>query len=640
MFLITHSSNETVLFAMEELKNGLQKAGILDISSLPSTAYTGETPSIHLGLPNHLPKAGLIPSKEDSFAINIKDSDGYLCGSNPRSLLFAVYDLLRFIGFEWVNPKSESFEAKGDFKKNGLTYQTIKKASTFHRGIVLEGSTSLENTLDMIHWLPKLYFNSYFIQFKLPYHFFMNWYRHTENSLLEPEPFSEKRAEQLKAAVELALKKRDLLYHAVGHAWTCESIGVKGLTWDQSEVILSEMQKSYTALVNGKRGLFGNITLNTNLCYENLSATNLFIKEVVNYAKENPDIHYLHIWLADGLNNFCECELCKDKLPSDQYLRLLNRIDEALTRENIDMKLVFLIYFDLLYAPQVEHLKNPDRFVLMFAPITRSFEVSYSERGSLPTPLSYVKNRIHVPRSIEENLSFLKAWQEQVSTDSFVFDYPLGRAHYGDPGYYKISEILFKDIRCLKELGLNGYISCQEQRSFFPNALPNFTMGFALFDDKISFEEISTYYFEKTYGKRGKEVLHLLKKLSSLFHIDYWNTLLPKENLELAKALEDISTIVEHLATLIQETKKEFEAKEDIYHFNQWDLLSHLIPHILYFSKALSARAEGDEAKMKENFRLLSDYLQKNELNIQPYLDVFRFLNLSKHNIKLGGEEV
>ena len=52
---------------------------------------------------------------------------------------------------------------------------------------------------------------------------------------------------------------------------------------------------------------------------------------------------------------------------------LLNEIDERLTALGLDTRLAFLIYFELLWPPVTQHLKNPDRFILMFAPITRTY---------------------------------------------------------------------------------------------------------------------------------------------------------------------------------------------------------------------------------------------------------------------------
>ena len=118
----------------------------------------------------------------------------------------------------------------------------------------------------------------------------------------------------------------------------------------------------------------------------------------------------------------------------------------------------------------------------MFAPISRTFERSYADHGALPPLPAFRRNRIRLPETVEENLAFLRAWQERCRVDAFVYDYPLGRAHYGDLGYCAIARVIAQDIGALPELGLNGYCSCQELRAALPNAWPNYVMGRMLWD--------------------------------------------------------------------------------------------------------------------------------------------------------------
>jgi hypothetical protein len=59
--------------------------------------------------------------------------------------------------------------------------------------------------------------------------------------------------------------------------------------------------------------------------------------------------------------------------PADYYVILLNELDEALGHVGYPGKVVFLAYADLLWPPEVEQIHNPERFILMFAPITRSY---------------------------------------------------------------------------------------------------------------------------------------------------------------------------------------------------------------------------------------------------------------------------
>ena len=96
------------------------------------------------------------------------------------------------------------------------------------------------------------------------------------------------------------------------------------------------------------------------------------VELIVDYAKARRDVDYLHVWLSDARNNICECEECQKDLPSDQYIRILNQLDEALTKEGLNTKINFLLYHELLFAPKKETLKNPERFTMMFAPITRT----------------------------------------------------------------------------------------------------------------------------------------------------------------------------------------------------------------------------------------------------------------------------
>ena len=94
---------------------------------------------------------------------------------------------------------------------------------------------------------------------------------------------------------------------------------------------------------------------------------------MADYALNHRDISILHIWLADNYNNICECSACRARSQTDWYVMLLNEIDERLTALGLDTRLAFLIYFELLWPPVTQHLKNPDRFILMFAPITRTY---------------------------------------------------------------------------------------------------------------------------------------------------------------------------------------------------------------------------------------------------------------------------
>lgn len=631
------SADETVLFATDELRCCLQRLWPDGCVQVVCGAQAGEG-EILLGLPGDIPESTIDPHPlDDAFEIRVENSAGFLCGSNPRSVLFAVYRFLGHLGMRWPSPDKEILPAADGLPaENAVCLTTREAAGLRHRGIIMEGANSLENVLSLVNWLPKLFYNSYFIQFKTPYTFFASWYQHVNNPLLAEQPFSQEDARRCGAAVEAALKLRGLEYHAVGHAWTCEAVGLDGLGWTPQEQPTDAAILNRLAMVDGKRQLFGGIPINTNLCYAQQENMDALCDGILSYAKAHRNISVLHVWLADEFNNSCECEKCRDVLPSDQYIRLLNRVDEALAREGLSTRICILIYSDLLWAPQKETLNNPERFILVFAPIGRTYESSYADVTCVPEPPKYVRNRNKMPVRIEENLAFLQMWQKKFQADGFIFDCPLGRAHYGDPGYEKIALVINRDVKCIRRLGLNGYMSCQQQRSFFPTGLPNYVMAKTLWDVSADFEEIAKEYYEAAFGGGcvTEKARGILQRLSAAFDTDYWNGKLDPVQPEIARRLAGVDALADDLDALCREAllQKGLQPSQR----SAWQQLSCLPQYVRLFAAALGAKASGRSSRAE--YRRFAEYLQQKELELQPVLDVYRLLRLCNEYLKLNDD--
>ena len=174
--------------------------------------------------------------------------------------------------------------------------------------------------------------------------------------MLSAEEFSLEKAAEISLLIDKELQKRSLKHHRVGHGWTCSVLNQNTLGWVEADNTLDKSQLLLTALLNGERGFFGGIPINTNLCYSNPDVVESFAEKVVAYAKKHPEADYLHVWLADAANNHCECENCQKSIPTDLYVRILNRIDALLTEKKLKTKIVFLIYEELLWAPQKEEI--------------------------------------------------------------------------------------------------------------------------------------------------------------------------------------------------------------------------------------------------------------------------------------------
>ncbi|GBF77705.1 DUF4838 domain-containing protein [Paenibacillus sp. 598K] len=498
--------DETIGFAAAELSRCLAAmTGCAIVQVGASERAEGSRSGIALCLQEE----GETGERPDGIRIEVEDDGtGVIAGTNPRSVLIAVYRYLHALGCRWVRP-GRTGEHLPRIAWPAAAVAIREEASHRHRGICLEGAVGIEHVLDMIDWMPKLGLNSYFIQFKEAFTFFERWYKDIEVS--DTLGFMEQAV--------AAIRKRGLLYHAVGHGWTCNALGLPGLGWEKIEW-QGESDAELAALiaeVDGERKLWKGVPLDTELCYSNAKARQRMIDEATAYASAHSEIDYLHVWLSDGMNNQCECELCTAMTPSDWYVLLLNELDERLSELGLATRIVFLIYQELLWRPLQEKLARSERFVLMFAPITRTYRQSFAEAGARSEPPPFVRNRIELPRTIAENLAFLEPWQASFAGDSFDFDYHLMWAQQRDPGHMKLARILHADIQALSSLGLNGYMSCQVQRNCFPNGLAMTVMGRTLWDREVAFDTLAEDYYADAYGKYGNYCLNLLNFVSELY---------------------------------------------------------------------------------------------------------------------------
>ena len=558
--------------------------------------------------------------KMDSYSVSVTGSGGRILGSNPRSVLLGVYDYLRRLGCRFLGP-GKAMEVVPHIRPGDLPAEYSRKASFLHRGVCIEGADSAGNVLDFIDWLPKVGYNSFFLQFQVPYVFLARWYHHDLNPFAQPEAFTMAEAEGCCGLFAAAMEKRSLLLHKVGHGWTGRVLGCETVdSWNPAETAMPEDKRPLAAEIGGKRDFYMGIPANTNLCLSNPETFRIFADLVVEYASAHPEADYLHVWLADDYNNVCECEKCRQTTVSDQYVALLNEIDRRLTRMQLNTRLVFLLYQELLWPPQRERLRNPDRFVLMFAPISRTFEASYDLSGEQEEIPPYCRNRITLPTSLGQNLAFLRGWQAQFQGESFVYDYPLGRAHYGDFGYVGLSRIISQDIRKLRQMGLDGYISCQELRAGMPNMLPNYVMGYTLFDETADVETLIREYYEAAYPEEPQRVLAHMQRLSELSSCDYVNGKGPRVNPDIAVRMAEIA----------ESCGKLLDSGDIPASGLWWRVFRYHNESILRLSRALEAMALGQEEESRARYGEFRDFICRAEPEFQPFLDVYRVLEVTQ----------
>lgn len=513
--------DHTFDFAAEELKKYLRmmmpENGEIDI-----LLEVGAQDGFRLGLLQDfgLPFEGDDASLDDVIHVDTTKDGGILAGSNPRSVLFAVYRFLKENGCRFLFPGTD-----GEYipRKGIVPVKYHKLADYRFRGHTTEGDPSLEHVLDYIDYHAKQELNVYGVFGVFSYH--RRYYLHRFNEKNRtPEPVDLSLVEQWKALCEAELSKRGLQIHDGGHVWLQKAIGLDEADrylYKEGKKQVPESVIPYLSLLNGKRGLTKNDPCFTNLCMSRQDVRKKVAKVVADHAEQNKQITHLKMALADGAYSYCECDECKKLRPSDYYVMMLNDIDQELTARGLDTKITFVAYVDCMFAPVQERLNNPGRFQLQYTPITRSYTSSITEETVIPEPKPFVYNGWEVPKCTEEYLAQFKEWQKAISSPCICYEYHYWKHQYRDPGMIRMSRRIYEDMRSLKVLGMEGCIEDGSNKSFFPNGFHSYIYGETLMNRECDYDAVLADYYYHIYGEDWKLVKNYQERVSDAFNHKY-----------------------------------------------------------------------------------------------------------------------
>jgi len=619
-------ADHVIDFAAEELKKYLRMM-MTEGGDVPISYDPEAKDGFRLGL---LEDFGLSSEAEDPVLDDVIHVDttaegGILAGSNPRSVLFAVYRFLRENGCRWLYPGID-----GDYvpAKDIEGVQYHKLADHRFRGFCNEGSETQTAMLECADYYAKLEMNVYMLEWFVPNGYYNRYYTHLHNNKNRiPEPVDDTQILQWKRQTEVEIAKRGLMFHDIGHGWTARPFGFPCNNSVSDAFDLSgytEDQKSVLAMIDGKRDLFKGLPLNTNVCMSQPHVREAMAQEVANYAQTHNNIDYLHVWLSDGSKNHCECEECQKMRPSDWYMMIMNRIDELLTERGLDTRIVFIAYLDTIFAPEQVNIKNPERFSLLYAPITRSYTSSITEDTVAPPVAPYVRNNWERPTDSGATLSYLRSWQEVWRGTCFSYEYHFWRHQFLDPGGMALARRLYEDVRSLKISRLDGYVQDGSQRSGFPNAFPVYIYAETLMNRDCDFEAVKADYFAHIYGPDWKQAVNLLQNISDTFDFTYMEgersadeSLSPYYNPDRAPLLNTIPALCAQERELANKHLTMPTRPQTV----SWRLLLHHAEYCALWAEILSEKALGHNEKAVALTKEFCHSFGRYEIEMERYYD-------------------
>ena len=637
--ILWSGSNQTIDYATKELKKYLDMVtGTLDyavienVEVLPTQMKENQ---IVLGLLGDfgLDATGVEDAELDDLEdVKIVNGSGYIAGSNPRSVLFGVYDYFKAKGCAWSRPGINGEKiVKFDPMNHEFTYR--KLADVRFRGECLEGAVKYEHVKATIQWAPKVHMNLFMIQYPVPRFIFNYWFTHFGNTKLPSEEIDYETMAGLTMLMEKDAYRCGLQLHALGHGYQFLPYGVNPYPID-GEYNLTEGAKKAVALVNGERKyMHGDVPNYSQICMGNDEILKDQVEWLANYAESKPEITVMHVWLGDAYDNHCECPLCTPHHPSDLYVKMLNMLDEELTRRNIDTKVAFCAYVDTLWAPLKERFNNPDRFLLTSSVSGRDFNKPYDDseyEGEIP---KWVRNKYKLPPSFPLRRKMFNEWKKIFPGDDFAFEYHFYTMHFNDPGVLRVAKNLYRDLHQLKPLGFGGIMSCQSQRVAFPMAFQVALIGEALFDLSRSYEELEAEYFSNAFGDGWETVREYLSEICDAIDsrvigdtvaVEFAEKLFRPawfDNKEFGEKLLKVPEIVAKYKDIF----KKYENNENNAISRAYKLLAYHGEYCERLSKVYYQGTMGNIENLEKEYDSIIDWLSGIEMEIQYEFDLRLF---------------
>lgn len=574
------------------------------------------------------------PHLDDALAIKVINKKGYIAGINPRSILIGVYRLLESWGIVWLRPGKDGtyIPPVADIKDVDIFEIATKR----HRTMCIEGAVSLENVLDMIDWLPKVGYNGYYIQFEDAYTFFDRWYTHLRSTIKEPEHFDHDMAREFVEIIEKAVKDRGLLLMRMGHGWTCNPFGLETSGWyTLKDEEIPQAYKDICAEVNGKREVWLNQPLSTQLCYSDPYVQKTMVDAVVDYAKTHPQTDVIHFWLGDYFNNTCECSECTKYRFSDYQTMMVNQITTRFKEENIKAQVVFSTGYNKAHPPIHEHVLHPDLTIMQFAPITRTYAKPFPAEYTIKEIGEYKLNQYELPHSVEELLAYLYNWKKQYTGDTVAFEYHLMWDHLMEASGEGMARVLYEDVRSFDNLGINNFISCQLQRNTFPTSIAMTVLGKTLWNSNVDYEEIRKQVYVASFGEdKYDEMCEYFGTIAKAFYLGNMRSHDPSPREDFKAYLKDAITKME---SMIPVAKANSDNENNACRKKCWLLVYHHARIYTLLAKAIIKHLDGCP-EASETLRYASiQTAWEAEDDIQEAFDCYFYEEVTRLRMNLDG---
>jgi hypothetical protein len=256
----------------------------------------------------------------------------------------------------------------------------------------------------------------------------------------------------------------------------------------------------------------------------------------------------------------------------------------------------------------------------MFAPIDRCYghalaDPACDDREEWPRPSL---NEYAASRHNAFYLRRLAEWRQAFAGDSFDFDYHLMWANWQQLTDTHIAWLLHADLQNLKSLGLDGLLSCQSFRVFYPTGLAMAALAETLWDQDVPWDEMRGRYIKAAFGEHAAFADQYLRTLESFLDTGdpHWRAT-PFSN----STAQQLAACADFLSTALSEIALRRESTVDRARDRSLDLLAYHARLLQFLVQAHRARLAGQRAEADRALDAAAGFLRDTEPEYSTFID-------------------
>ena len=509
---------------------------------------------------------------DDSFSLVSKCGKLYITGSNPRSVLYGVFDYLRHFGFDFLYPgkDGEIIPDAPHFSIDG--FNVHEHASHRFRGIAAAPDVdNLQEGYALVRFMVQNKYNLFFMEgfdVERPGDDYsvvdgVHPLQHVEY-MLKDKTWEERKeiANKKKTMVEYA-RSYGLLIERGGHGW---NYGVPEHYAANHGISPEEGRKRLQAKGRVNQRALVSVSTWFQICLCEEEVRQIYAEHIFDYLKaHHHEMDIAAIWLGDGYDNKCQCEECLKVPFSNWYMDIFRRVALKAQQELPDLTLECIMYFETLEPPTFNALEGLDNVILNLAVWRHCyFHALDDAQCRLPNWIpDYRHNRSHdMSRDMRiinyDHYKAYAAWRKVVGDKipCLLFNYITYIRH---PDRHLMSydiSLFCRHFDDFDRLNFDGMVDCQCHSSWDkPANLQLYGAGRMLWNkDDNNAAMIRRELFEKLFEERTQDVIDycdtLYKLLTDCGDYHHSLTFTPDKTKALKDGLAEMEHELERLGTL------------------------------------------------------------------------------------------